>query len=803
MNVSYRWVRELAPGLEDSPRELADRLAMYGAPVDEIVDIGSPLKDVLIARVAEVRRHPNAERLSLCRVDAGGGYLLSVVCGAPNVQAERYYPFIPEGGVLPGGLKIRRAKIRGEESQGMLCSARELGLGRDHEGILELQGSFKPGDRFIDAVHLDDVRLAVDVTPNRPDLLSHFGIAREVAPGGAASLVLPAFPGRNGKPHALTFNEDARSVATGGIRVTVEDANGCPRYTGTAIVDVRVGPSPEWLASRLRTIGLRPINNVVDATNYVLHELGQPLHAFDLQSLGGAVVIRQAKAGESLVTLDGERRALAPGMLLIADATRPIALAGVMGGLDTEVTANTRDVFLECAIFDPRAVRHTRRALGMSTDASYRFERGVDPDGVERAVERAVELLVEVAGGDVVREVASVSARHLDAPAIRLRATRVEQVLGASFTTERITTYLENLGFRVEQESDGAAVVHVPGHRRYDVFREDDLVEEIARRHGYDAFPDDVRPYRPSAVPPDPMAGLEDQLRTLLVGRGFFEARGAAFAPPEEGDVALLLPLSSAESRLRRALVPGLAHRVEANFNRGGRDIRLFELGTAFSPGTGGLPVESTRLAAVLTGSRAPVHWSAPPEQVDVWDLKGLATEIANALGLRLEPLGAEDASAPAWLDSAIAFRWTRDAGGGTAGYAGRMRDAAIDSPAWAGNVWALELDITSLTAPHQPDFRPLAAFPAIERDVALIARHDLPAAALEATIRAAAGDLLEEVFVFDVYRGEGLPAGRRSIAFRLRFRAADRTLTDQEIDDVMNRLLGRLRDEHEVERRA
>jgi phenylalanyl-tRNA synthetase beta chain len=601
----------------------------------------------------------------------------------------------------------------------------------------------------------------------------------------------------------LTFREDARSAETGGIRVTVEDPDGCPRYTGTAIIGVRVGPSPEWLASRLRTIGLRPINNVVDATNYVLHELGQPMHAFDLQSLRGAVVVRQARMGESLVTLDGERRALAPGMLLIADATRPIALAGVMGGLDTEVAETTRDVFLECAIFDPRAVRHTRRALGMSTDASYRFERGVDPDGVERAVERAVELLVEVAGGEVVREVASVSARPLEALAIRLRPSRVEQVLGASFTTEQIRTYLEHVGFRVEQGSDGTPIVHVPGHRRYDVFREDDLVEEIARRHGYEAFPDDVRPYRPSSVPPDPMATLEDRLRTLLVGRGFLEARGAAFSPPEEGDVALMLPLSSAESRLRRALVPGMTHRVEANFNRGVRDVRLFELGTAFSPGSGGVPIESTRLAALMTGSRTPVHWSAAPEPLDVWDLKGVAGEIANALTLRLEPIGSEAASAPSWLDTSVGFRFIRPTDAGTAGYAGRMRDGAIDSPAWAGEIWALELDITSMSAPHQPDFRALAAFPAIERDVALIARHELHAATIEGTIRAAAGDLLEDVFVFDVYRGEGLPAGRRSIAFRLRFRAPDRTLTDQEIDEVMNRLLGRLRDEHEVERRA
>lgn len=810
MNVSYQWLRALAPGLENSAREIADRLAMYGAPVDEVIDLGGPLRDVIIGRVAEVRQHPNADRLRLCRVDVGAAELVEVVCGATNVKADTFYPFITEGGELPGGVRIRRAKIRGQESRGMLCSARELGLGRDHEGILELHGTFVPGDRFIEAVGLDDVRLVVDVTPNRPDLLSHIGIARELAPGGERGLTLPPFPDRDGNAAAVRFVENARVVTVDGARVSVDDAAGCPHYTGAIVRGVRIGPSPEWLASRLRAIGLRPINNVVDATNYILHELGQPMHAFDLDTLGGHVVVRQARAGETLVTLDDEERKLEPGMLLIADATRPIALAGVMGGRDTEVGAGTRNIFLESAIFDPSSVRRTRRALGMSTDASYRFERGVDPDGVERAVRRALELIAAVAGGEVSEEIASVRAPRAPRANIVLREKRLAQVLGVEVPLAGAAGHLRDLGFTAEM-ADSALTVTVPGHRQYDVSREDDLVEEVARHYGYDNFPDDLRAYRPSTVPNDAVAELEDRIRTVLVGRGLLEARSASFVPESEGDVALLLPLSSAEGRLRRALLPGLVHRLESNFNRGVRDVRLFELGTAFTPGgADGLPRESTRLALVLTGARAPAHWSGEASDVDLWDLKGIAELLAAELGLTIR-VAADDAPAHAdadvratthgWFDVDACLDLLRD--GVPAGRAGRVPAGRVDAPAWASSVWALELDLTGLYSRPIPEFSPLPAFPPIERDVALLVPHALSAAAVEDTIRAAGGELLEDVHPFDLYQGAGIPAGTRSIAFRLRFRALDRTLTDREIDPVMDRLLRRLQDEHDVTRRG
>jgi phenylalanyl-tRNA synthetase beta chain len=357
MNISYRWLRSIAPGLEGTPREIAERLAMLGAPVDEVVDVGAELGDLLIARVEAVRPHPNADRLRVCTVNAGGE-ALQVVCGAPNVEAGGWYPFAPVGARLPGGIEIRRAKLRGEASEGMLCSARELGLGRDHAGLMALAGEWTAGIRFRDALGLDDSVLVVDVTPNRSELLSHLGVARELAPSGEDGVGLPAFPGDRG--HEVALVPGRREAEAAGVAVEIEDEEGCARYVGAVVRGVRVGPSPEWLAARLRVVGGRPVNNVVDATNYVLHELGQPIHAFDLARLEGArVSVRGARDGETLRTLDGEVRTLAAGDLVIADAGRPVALAGVMGGENSEVTEATTDLFVEVALFDPRRVRRT------------------------------------------------------------------------------------------------------------------------------------------------------------------------------------------------------------------------------------------------------------------------------------------------------------------------------------------------------------------------------------------------------------------------------------------------------------
>ncbi|HET9981997.1 MAG TPA: phenylalanine--tRNA ligase subunit beta [Longimicrobiales bacterium] len=809
MDISYRWLKALAPGLVATSDEVAERLAMYGAPVDALVPLDAGIRDIVIARVLEARRHPNADRLSLCQVDAGTGEVLSVVCGAPNVRSGGTYPFAPVGASLPGGVTIRKARIRGEESQGMLCSARELGLGREHEGILELHGDFTPGESFVEAVGLDDVRIVIDVTANRPDLLSHLGIARELAPGGVAGVTLPPFPAGANADAVADFRAHARfetrsdAAEVAGVRITIQDPDLCPRYMGALIRGVHVGPSPEWLATRLRAVGLRPINNVVDATNYVLHELGQPLHAFDLDRLAGREIrVRRAAPGESIATLDGERRALEPGMLVIADAEKPVAVAGVMGGENSEVAETTRDVLLECALFDPAATRRTRRALGLSTDASYRFERGVDPDGMETACRRAVELILAVAGGRAEPRVADVYPARLAPQMLLLRPARAAHLLGVPFGAPEVADLLTPLGFEVAAEDGDAVRVRVPGHRRYDVTREVDLIEEVARRHGYDNFPDELRAYRPNTVPEDPVALLEDRLRSFLAGRGFLESRTMGFAAEAEGDVALVNPLSAAEGRLRRALLPALIHRLEHNFAHGQRNVRLFEIGTVFAPGPpAALPVETTRLAAIFTGARHAPHWAGPTEPFDVWDLKGLLEDLALELGLgtgALEPSGAEPLLVPS-----LSFRMVSP-DGDTVGEGGQLAPERVDAPAWAGAIWGFELQLSPVMAtPPGRAFHELPGFPAIERDLALLVPERVPAAAVEGTIRAAGGPHLQDVETFDLYRGPGVPDGTRSIAYRLRFRAPDRTLTDREVDQAVGRVLQRLREEHGVERRG
>lgn len=776
MNVSYRWLKELAPAIEESPQEIADRLASLGAPVEEIVEVGAPLQDIVIARTRSVQRHPNADRLSLCEVDAGGE-ILQVVCGAPNVEAGAFYPFAPVGSTLPGGVVIRKAKIRGTESQGMICSARELGIGRDHEGVLTLYGDYEPGTKFIDALGLDDARIVVDVTANRADLLSHIGIAREIAPRGVADL-------RAAEGAELVFGD----AAAGPVRITIADPDACPRYIGVYIQGVEVRPSPEWLSARLRAIGARPINNVVDATNYVLHELGQPLHAFDADKLaGGAIIVRRAQTAEHLTTLDGEDRALEDFMLVIADASRANAVAGVMGGLASEVTDATTNVLLECALFEPRQVRKTRTALGLSTDASYRYERGVDHEMMTTAVGRAVHLILETAGGRVVGA-ADVAGRPIEDRSIDVRPTRVKQVLGVDLTSGQMADLLKPIGFSTTGNS-----VRVPGHRRYDVRKEIDVIEEIARRYGYDNFPSEMLPFRPSSVPEDAIAKLESRIRTLLVARGFVEARTAPFAAEADGDVALMHPLSATESRLRRALLPALFRRLEYNLNHGVRDVRLFEIGTAFAAGTP-LPVETSRVAVIFTGLRAPDHWKSTSEGFDIFDAKGLVEELAGMLGA-----GRTEAN----VTEGLVAEGYRAAQGSIEILGGRLHRNYIDAPAWAGEIFGLEAVLPSAAVERaRVQYLAIPQHPAIEQDLALLVPEAVAARTIEETIRRSGGFYLVDVVAFDLYRGANIPAGMRSIAYRLRFRAPDRTLTDADADDAVRKILKRLKDEHGVERR-
>ncbi len=802
MKVSYRWVRDVAPGIGLTPEEAMERLALRGAPVEEVVDLAEELGDVVVGRVLEARPHPNADRLTLCRV-AGPEGEVPVVCGAPDVREGGYYPFAPVGAVLPGGFRIGKRKIRGQVSQGMLCSERELGLGPDHAGIMLLDGRYEPGEPFAAVAGLDDVRFDVEVTPNRGDLLSHVGIARELHPKGQGGVALPGLPGTASGP-APSFARGASESTSAGVRIVIEDPDLCSRYLGAVIRGAIVGPSPRWLADRLRAAGARPINNVVDATNYVMLELGQPLHAFDLATLADATIVAGcARSGESLVTLDGEDRPLTPDMLMIRDAERPVAVAGVMGGRDSEVSAETVDILLECALFEPRQVRATRRALGMSTDASYRFERGVDPATMETAVARAASLIVAVSGGSLAGKVIDVHPAPWEAPVVTLRPSRVRHLLGVDFAADEMGALLTPLGYTVARRSSDALEVVVPGHRSYDTLREVDLIEEVARTHGYEAFPEVMSPSRPGTVPDHTLFQLEDSLRALLAADGISEAQTPALGPARHGDVPLRNPMSRDEGHLRRDRLPGLLSHVERNMARGVRDVRLFEIGTAFAPVTGAPPRESSRVAVVLTGRRAPPHWSAAGEPFDVHDVARVLELVAAEAhpGARVVPAGT--GAAPEPYASGRCYELVSGTGE-VVGWGGEVDPGAVDLPRWAGVVVGAEVVLPSRPV-AKPDVtaRDLPDQPASARDLAFLVPPGVAAGEVLGAARKAAGKLLETVEVFDLYRGDDLPAGTYSVALRLRFRARGRTLTDREVDKACRRVLRRVKEETGVQPRS
>jgi phenylalanyl-tRNA synthetase beta chain len=793
MIVSRRWLEALL-GRELEPQALEAIFAGLGVPVEAIVPLHQDLGDVLVARVLSVQRHPDADRLSLCMVDAGGpDGPVEVVCGAPNVQAEKTYPYAPVGATLPGGVKLEPRKIRGVVSNGMLCSAKELGLGDDHAGILELDTTAAPGTRFLDAVPLADDQLTLEITANRPDLLGHKGVARELAAalGGGVTVRLPEIPG--GSAYHPPIRQSARGVVDG-VEVRLEDPEGAPRYMIAVIRGVKVGPSPAWLARRLSAAGQRPINNVVDATNYILLELNQPLHAFDLAKLRGpAVVVRRAKPGEKIVTLDGVPRTLTADMTAICDAERPTIVAGVMGSAESEVSVTTTDLVLECAYFQPTRIRRTRRALGISSESSYRYERGIDLLGLPDALRRAIELIVAVAGGEMRAAPIDLWPVPEQSRAVFLRPARVAHLLGVEVPRAEIERRLASVGF-VPAPKDDRLAVQVPGWRP-DVTREVDLIEEIARLRGYDSFPDELRPYRPGTVPDAPIELAKDRVRETLVRAGLFEARTLSLGPadgPPGAVVAVKNPLSDEDAFLRSRLLPGLVRRVEHNWAVGVRDVRLFEVGTVFRPGreAGNAPEETILVGGVVSGARRPPHWSegAKVPDMDIWDLK-YHFELAAAAST---PGSHVRTGSQGSVWEAVA------PDGQVIGSAGPVD---VEQPKWAAPVFGFEVRLAADPLPAVR-YRPLPVAPPVVLDLALVLPAGVTVGAVAARFREAAGPLLERLDVFDEYRGDKVAAGTRSVAWHCAFRDPARTLSQKEVDRLVAAALKALEDAFDVRRR-
>ena len=792
MKISYRWLKEFVETELDA-RAVADRLTNAGIGVEQITPVVEGLAGVVVGEIEAVERELGASAAGhvnrLVRVAVPGKHY-SVVCGAPNAAPGRRAAFAPPGARLPGLGPVKAAKIRGVISEGILCSEKELGLGDDHSGILVLPGEAPLGADLATYLGLDDWILEIEITPNRPDALSVVGVAREIA-------ALTGAPFRFPRVVATEGEVEASSLAS----VEVQAPDLCPRFCARVITGLTVKPSPPWLAQRLRAVGLRPINNLVDVTNYIMWELGQPLHAFDLDTLARhTVVVRRARPGERTTTLDGQERALGPDMALVCDPEHAVGIGGVMGGADSEVTGGTTRVLLEAAYWDPGSIRRTARTLGLSTDAAYRFERGGDIEAPPDVLARAAQLMAELGGGAVARGVIDVYPGPRPHRRVTLRMSRVERVIGASPPREEAVRILQALGFAVDDTGEDLQVV-VPSFRR-DIHQEDDLVEEIVRIWGYDRIPltlaggGEIQPItQPVGVRLGRLmgralnaAGLSECVTWVFLDPDRLKRMG--WADPERL-LALQNPLSVERSVLRPSLLPGLLEVVGLNANRQMPDVRAFEVGNVFAPHRpedGDHPAhEDLRLGLVLTGLRAPRAWfTAARDRVDLYDAKGMAEAALQAAGVadaRTVPWS--DEQVPAFLEPGRAARLVR--GTTDLGWFGEVALAAREVFDLPAPVFAAELSVTALTALPSPTVRyePLPRFPAVQRDLAIVVSSEVTAGQVEAAIRALDLPLLSRITLFDVYTGGQVGAGRRSLAWSLTFQAPDRTLTDAEVSRV------------------
>jgi len=803
MNASYEWLRTFVP-FKLTPTELRDLLTSRCATVDDLVSLREDLRDIVIGRVVEAVRHPNSDHLWLTKVDAGTGAVVDVVCGAANVTVDALYPFAPVGAVLPGGMKIEKRKIRGETSEGMLCSAKELGLGQDQEGIMALTVVAEPGTKFLEAVPIGDTRLVIDVLPNRPDLLSHEGLAREIAAATGGTVTRPEIADE--KPFVIRAHTvKATSGKVGDVTVRLEDADGCLRYAGAVITGLKVGPSPTWLARRIEATGSRSINNVVDVTNYMLLGFGQPMHAFDLDKIArSTVVVRKTRGEELIKTLDGVDRTLPPGAVVIGDAERAQAIAGIIGGSGSEVSDETTEIFLEVAAFNPARIRATRRALGISTDASYRFERGVDVDAIPGLVDYAVRLILSVAGGIPQGSPIDLYPLPKRPLPISLRLARVARLLGEPVETGEVEKNLRSVGFRIAPEAKDVLKISPPSWR-HDVKGEVDLAEEIARLRGYDTFSSELRPFRASAVPDSPLVPVIRRVQDALVTTGLLEVRPMPFVAEGKGaTVRVTNPLAEDEAYLRGDLLTTLIGRAEHNLARMQGNVRLFEIGTAFfagespanlpGPKKAMLPREEMHVAALIMGQRAPTHFTrAVQPSYDEWDIKYVAETTAAA---------AFTGAAVKLIPGSGETLWDISVDGITVGSARRLK---LDAPVWARPAFGLEINLDAIeqSAVRNKAYRPIPLTPRVQVDLALVAATSVTAAQIDEVIRREAGELLESLTLFDEFIGQGIPEGSRSLAWALTFRHPERTLKDKEVQGRTETIVKALEGELGVRQRT
>ena len=787
MKLSVQWLREWV-AFKPGTRALADRLTQAGLEVGGIEPAAAVLEHVVVGEILSMAPHPQADRLRVCQVDVGRKSPLTIVCGAANAAVGQRVPAALEGAVLANGTRIARAALRGVESAGMLCSTSELGLEETSTGLLELGPDSRPGTPIVKALRLDDEILEIDLTPNRGDCLSVSGLAREVAALTGLRSETPTI-----KPVPV---KSQRKLA-----VTLAAKKACPRYVGRVIEGINPHAStPLWMRERLRRAEVRSIHPVVDITNLVMLELGQPMHAFDLKALKGAIRVRAARAGESLTLLDGKTLALAPADLVIADQHRVLALAGIMGGEDSGVSAQTTDLFLESAWFHPDAVGVRARQYGLHSESSHRFERGVDP-GVQRlALERASALILQICGGRAGPVTEVLSAANLPKrPAITLRASRIARVLGMALAPARVETILKRLGMRVVRatgKADRIWKVIAPSWR-FDVTREVDLIEELARVHGYDKVP----VHAPSAelhVAPAPETHVaESRLRTVLVDRDYQEAVTYSFVDPtmqqllypNQPAITLANPIASDLAQMRVSLWPGLIQILRYNQNRQQSRVRIFEIGRRYLVGNGGATEEQKIVSGAVCGNAAAEQWGIKGRPADFFDVKADVEALLALSGQDFVFRPGRHPSLHPGQTAEIALRGQTQ----PVGLVGTLHPEIQTKSGLDSSVILFEIEAAALQAAIIREFREISRFPAIRRDIAVVLRSDAPAQAVLDCVQKSAGQLLVNLELFDEYRGEGIDSGRKSLALGLTFQDSSRTLNDEDVEAVMGRVVAAL----------
>ncbi|MBM7854783.1 phenylalanyl-tRNA synthetase beta chain [Desulfohalotomaculum tongense] len=805
MRVSYKWLQEYVD-VNISPQELADRLTMAGVAVENVHYLGEGITNVVTGQILKIDPHPNADKLVICQVTTGEEDRLQIVTGATNVREGHKIPVAKVGAKLPSGLVIKKAKLRGEVSQGMLCSGQELGIDNgllppeQQNGIMILPQDTPLNLDIVEYLGLDDYILELDLTPNRGDCLSMIGVAREVAALLGVEMKMPAAPLEEGE-------ERVEELAA----IDIQAADLCRRYVGRVIKGVQIGPSPSWMQQRLRAAGIRPINNIVDVTNYVMLELGQPLHAFDYDKLAGhRIIVRRAKENESIKTLDQQERPLNENMLAICDAGGPVAVAGVMGGLDSEVTAETVNVLIESAYFDPVSVRRTSKALGLRSESSARFEKGIDIGGCVRAADRAAYLMQQLAGGTVARGVIDSYPEPVVEKTVKLRPARVEHVLGIPVEEQKIVDILTALQFKVQREGENLLVT-VPTFRP-DVSIEVDLIEEVARVYGYNQVPDTLI-YGPATQGKrSENQQLVYDIRNILVGCGLTEVITYGFVSPKVADLmnlpqdskfrnvlVLQNPLSEEQSVMRTVLVPNLLEVLKRNHNRQIQNGAIFEIGRVFYPREGqNLPEERLVLAMVFSGYTEK-SWNSEAEPMDFFFAKGVVEKLFAGIGLvEARFVRHTDPSFHPGRTAAIEVK------GKTIGVLGELHPNVLENYGLPHRAVACKIDLLDLieTELQKPRYQPLPKFPAVERDLAVVVKQEVQTRDMIDVINKAAGKILKSVSVFDVYRGAQVQEGYKSQAFSLLFQAPDRTLTDEEVAKQTEKIFRALNKEFAAELR-